>query len=223
MTKEPKVSELITMREAAQYCGRSHPRMNRYAQSGKLRAWKVGMQWLTTKKEVDRLFKSRHERWLDTFHKMTKFAKIRAHYRCENCGRPENTNVALHVLKAYHLDGDDTNWEPENLAAVCRLCDRYLQEHCHQLPLPGIEHPLHRLRQLRAYPKTSGPGSHARRSDDREPIPKLAGRAPMPGDPTIESLSQNKQVGLPCPAIRRSRAYPKTSRPGSHARRSDER
>jgi excisionase family DNA binding protein len=42
--KEPKVSELITMQEAAQYCGRSHSQVQSYARSGKLRAWKVGMQ-----------------------------------------------------------------------------------------------------------------------------------------------------------------------------------
>jgi hypothetical protein len=49
------------------------------------------MQWLTTKKEVDRLFKARHERWINFFGRMTKFAKIRAEYRCEYCGRPEDT------------------------------------------------------------------------------------------------------------------------------------
>jgi hypothetical protein len=54
MTKEPKVSELITMREAAQYCGRSHSQEQSYARSGQFRAWKVGMQWLTTEKELDR-------------------------------------------------------------------------------------------------------------------------------------------------------------------------
>jgi excisionase family DNA binding protein len=149
VAKEPKVSELITMRQAARYCGRSHRRVTSYARSGRLRAWKVGMQWLTTKKEVDRLFKARHERWINFFGRMTKFAKIRAEYRCEYCGRPENTNVGLHILRAYHLDGDDTNWEPENLAAVCWLCYWYLQEHCDQLALPGVEHPLDRLRRLR--------------------------------------------------------------------------
>jgi len=165
MTEEPKVSELITMREAARYCRRSQGHIKSYARSGKLRAWKVGMQWLTTKKELDRLFQARHERWVNFFGQMTKFAKIRADYRCEYCGRLEDTSVKCHALTVYYLDGDDRNWEPENLAAVCWLCYWYLQEHCHQLPLPGIEHPLDRLRQLRAYPKTSGPGSHARRSD----------------------------------------------------------
>ena len=147
--KEPKVSELITMSEAAKYCGRSHGRVKSYAQSGRLRAWKVGMQWLTTKKEVDRLFKSRHATWLNFFRRMTKFAKIRAEYRCEYCGRPENTHVGSHVLRAYHLDGDNQNWEPENLVAICWSCYWYLQKHCFQLALPGIEHPLDRLRRLR--------------------------------------------------------------------------
>ena len=147
MAKEPKVSELITMREAARYCGRSHGHIKSYAQSGKLRAWKVGMQWLTTKKEVDRLFQARHEEWLNFFGKMSRFAKIRADYRCEYCGRPENTNVGCYSLTVYYLDGDDRNWEPENL--VCWRCYWYLQKHCFQLPLPGIEHPLDRLRRLR--------------------------------------------------------------------------
>ena len=150
ITKEPKVSELMTMREAASYCGRSHSRMNRYVKSGRLRAWKVGMQWLTTKKEVDRLFKARHKRWLNTFRKMTRFAKIRAGDRCEHCRRPENADSGLHALTVYHLDGDDTNWEPENLAAICWLCYWYLQKHSDQLALPGIEHPLDRLKRLRS-------------------------------------------------------------------------
>jgi excisionase family DNA binding protein len=104
MTKEPKVSELITMREAAKYCGRSHSRMRSYVRSGKLRAWKVGKQWLTTKKAVGRLFQARHERWVNFFGQMTRFAKIRADYRCEYCGRPENTNVGVHILRACLLD-----------------------------------------------------------------------------------------------------------------------
>ena len=149
MAEEPKVSELITMREAARYCGRSRVRMRSYARSGKLRAWKVGAQWLTTKKEIDRLFQARHERWVNFFGRMSKFAKIRAEYRCEYCGRLEDTSVGLHVLRAYHLDGDETNWEPENLAAVCWLCYWHLQKHSDQLTLPGIEHPLDRLRRLR--------------------------------------------------------------------------
>ena len=150
MTKEPKVSELITMQEAAQYCGRSRSRVKWFAQSGKLKAWKVGMQWLTTKKEVDRYFRARYtERWLNLSKRMTRFAKVRAQYRCEHCGRLEGSRVQCHVLTVYHLDGDDENWEPENLAAVCWLCYWHLQKHRDQLPLPGIEHPLDRLRQLR--------------------------------------------------------------------------
>jgi excisionase family DNA binding protein len=108
-SEEPKVSELITTREAGRYCGRSHGRLRAYVQSGRLKAWKVGKQWLTTRKEVDRLFQARHERWINFFGRMTKFAKIRADYRCEYCGRPEDTNAGLHVLRAYHLDGDDKN------------------------------------------------------------------------------------------------------------------
>jgi hypothetical protein len=149
VTKEPKVSELITLRQAAKYCGRSPARMNWYARSGKLRAWKVGQLWLTTRKEIDRLFEARHETWLNTFRRMARFAKIRAGDRCEYCGRPEGSKVRCHVLTIVHLDGDDTNLEPENLAAVCWLCYWYLEKHCHQLPLPGIEHPLDRLRRLR--------------------------------------------------------------------------
>ena len=151
MTKEPKVSELITMRQAAQYCGRSHSQVQSYARSGQLGAWKVGMQWLTTEKELDRYFKSRnsHREWLNHCQKMTRFAKIRAGHRCEHCGRPEGFKIRCHILTAYHLDGDDTNWEPENLAAVCWLCYWHLQKHADQLALPGLQHPLDRLRQLR--------------------------------------------------------------------------
>ena len=150
MTKEPQVSELITMPEAAQYCGRSRSQVQWYARSGKLKAWKVGKQWLTTKKELDRYFRARYnEKWLNPFKRMTRFAKIRADYRCEYCGRPESANVGCHGLTIYRLDGDDINWEPENLVAVCWRCYWYLQKHCDQLALPGIEHPLDRLRQLR--------------------------------------------------------------------------
>jgi hypothetical protein len=35
------------------------------------------------------------------------------------------------------------------LTAVCWRCYWYLHEHRQQLPLPGLEHPLDRLRQLR--------------------------------------------------------------------------
>ena len=104
MTKEPKVSELITMRQAARYCGRSHGRVKSYAQSGRLRAWKVGMQWLTTKKEVDHFFKTRNERWLNLFQRMVKFAKTRAEYRCEYCGRPEGSKVQCHGLTVYYYE-----------------------------------------------------------------------------------------------------------------------
>jgi excisionase family DNA binding protein len=151
VTKEPKVSELITMREAAQYCGRSHAQVQHYARSGRLRAWKVGMQWLTTKKEIDRYFEARYsrKRWLNFFHRMTKFAKIRAGHRCEHCGRPEGFKIRCHILTVYHLDGDDTNWEPENLAAVCWLCYWHLEKQRDQLALPGMDHPLDRLRRLR--------------------------------------------------------------------------
>jgi hypothetical protein len=124
------------------------------------------MQWLTTKKEIDRYFEARHsrKRWLNFFNRMLKFAKIRAGHRCEHCGRPEGFKIRCHILTVCHLDGDDTNWEPENLAAVCWLCYWRLEKHRDQLALPGLDHPLDRLRRLRTHPQTSGPGSHAQRS-----------------------------------------------------------
>ena len=94
-------------------------------------------------------FKTRNERWLNLYQRMTQFAKTRAEYRCEYCGRPEDTSVGCHGLTVYYLDGDDRNWEPENLCAVCWRCYWYLQERCHQLALPGMEHPLDRLRRVR--------------------------------------------------------------------------
>jgi excisionase family DNA binding protein len=170
MTEEPKVSELITMQEAARYCGRSHPQVLWYVRSGRLKAWKVGMQWLTTEKEVDRYFKSRNSRgeWLNQRQKMTKFARIRAGYRCEHCGRAEGSQLRCQVLTVRHLDGDETNWEPENLMAVCWPCYWSLQEHfshrhserlketkpCHSEQLKGAK-PRHSERLRGAKPRHS--------------------------------------------------------------------
>ena len=62
MTEEPKASELITLKEAAEYSGFSYRYLVNLAGKGRLKAVKMGMQWFTTRKDVDRYIASRKKR-----------------------------------------------------------------------------------------------------------------------------------------------------------------
>jgi excisionase family DNA binding protein len=62
MAENLKASELITLKEAAEYSGLSYAYLRRIARTGRLEARKVGMQWLTTREAVDRYVASRKKR-----------------------------------------------------------------------------------------------------------------------------------------------------------------
>jgi excisionase family DNA binding protein len=55
----PPADQLITLDEAAAYCGLSYSYLGQIAQKGRLRAWKLGMQWFTTRQHVDAYIQSR--------------------------------------------------------------------------------------------------------------------------------------------------------------------
>jgi excisionase family DNA binding protein len=62
MAEEFEASGLITLKEAAEYSGLSYAYLRRIARTGRLKARKVGMQWLTTRDAVDRYIASRQQR-----------------------------------------------------------------------------------------------------------------------------------------------------------------
>ncbi len=62
MAEDLKASELITLKEAAEYSGLSYAYLRKIARTGRLKAQKVGMQWLTTREAVDQYIASRQKR-----------------------------------------------------------------------------------------------------------------------------------------------------------------
>ena len=62
MGEEPKASELITLKEAAEYSGLSHDYLIKLANRGRLKAQRYGRFWLTTRQAVDEYLASRQKR-----------------------------------------------------------------------------------------------------------------------------------------------------------------
>lgn len=54
------IGELISLQDAAEYAGLSRDTLHNYARLGRLRAKKIGWQWLTTRAAVDAYLLSRH-------------------------------------------------------------------------------------------------------------------------------------------------------------------
>lgn len=54
------IGELITLQEAADYCGLSKHSLQTYIRHGRLKALKRGWMWFTTKAAVDEYLLSRH-------------------------------------------------------------------------------------------------------------------------------------------------------------------
>ncbi|HEX9439382.1 MAG TPA: helix-turn-helix domain-containing protein, partial [Roseiflexaceae bacterium] len=50
----------ISLQDAAEYAGLSRDTLHNYARLGRLRAKKIGWQWLTTRAAVDAYLLSRH-------------------------------------------------------------------------------------------------------------------------------------------------------------------
>ena len=59
MAEELKASELMTLKEAAEYCGLSVAFLRELAGKGRLKAWKLANAWVTTKAYVDEYLASR--------------------------------------------------------------------------------------------------------------------------------------------------------------------
>jgi excisionase family DNA binding protein len=57
--EEPRASELITLKEAAEYSGLSYAYLRQIAQSGRLKARKIGNVWVTTSADVDEYIRTR--------------------------------------------------------------------------------------------------------------------------------------------------------------------
>ena len=53
------VGELISLREAAEYAGLTHDSLQGYIRRGRLKAKKLGSQWVTTHAAVDEYLQSR--------------------------------------------------------------------------------------------------------------------------------------------------------------------
>jgi excisionase family DNA binding protein len=54
------VGDLITLQQAAEYCGLAKSSLHNYAKQGRLRAKKVGLYWVTTRAAIDQYLQSRH-------------------------------------------------------------------------------------------------------------------------------------------------------------------
>ncbi len=52
--------------------------------------------------------------------------KAQHNHCCERCGHP-NDRLTGHVLTVHHLDGDKSNCEDWNLAALCQRCHLHIQ------------------------------------------------------------------------------------------------
>ncbi|MBU0491028.1 MAG: helix-turn-helix domain-containing protein [Chloroflexi bacterium] len=59
--QEPSLSELLTLKEAAEYSGLSDYYLRDIAQSGRLRAYKIGHFWVTTRQAIDEYIATRRE------------------------------------------------------------------------------------------------------------------------------------------------------------------
>lgn len=53
------ISELISLKDASIFCGLSPDHLRRLAEQGKLRAQKIGRNWVTTKEAVEEYIKNR--------------------------------------------------------------------------------------------------------------------------------------------------------------------
>jgi excisionase family DNA binding protein len=62
MAENLKASQLITLKEAAEYSGFNRAYLAQLAKKGRLKATKYGNVWLTTKEAVDEYIQSRKKR-----------------------------------------------------------------------------------------------------------------------------------------------------------------
>ena len=62
MAKKPKITDLLTLSQAAKAYGYSSDYLRRLAEKGRLKADKLGSQWLTTSGDVEAFLVSREKR-----------------------------------------------------------------------------------------------------------------------------------------------------------------
>lgn len=62
MAKKPKITDLLTLAQAAKAYGYSSDYLRRLAEKGRLKADKLGSQWLTTSDDVEAFLVSREKR-----------------------------------------------------------------------------------------------------------------------------------------------------------------
>jgi excisionase family DNA binding protein len=55
------VGELMTLQQAAEYAGITKEALRNYVRRGRLKARKLGSQWVTTRAAIDEYLVSRHE------------------------------------------------------------------------------------------------------------------------------------------------------------------
>ena len=59
-------------------------------------------------------------------HKLKEECRKKANYKCQNCDKTQEQNKKEtgEILSVHHIDGDDTNNNPENLKVLCKSCHR---------------------------------------------------------------------------------------------------
>ena len=62
----------------------------------------------------------------DNWKSIAEAVKVKAGRKCERCSHPDHLPSG-HVLTVHHLDGDKSNCEGWNLAALCQRCHLHIQ------------------------------------------------------------------------------------------------
>lgn len=63
----------------------------------------------------------------DNWSEIAKRIKNAAKWKCERCDHPHDTE-SWHILTVHHLDGNKSNCEDWNLAALCQRCHLQIQQ-----------------------------------------------------------------------------------------------
>ena len=136
---DPRMSEVITLAEAAAYAAISRTSLRVALIRGEMEGLKVAQTWFTTRAAVDAYYKGRQSDWLNKRRRMEKGAKIRAGWQCARCGEVKGE----WDLSIWYKDGDETNYSRQNMLPICYLCYTYVKRHYHpqQMTLPGLDLP----------------------------------------------------------------------------------
>jgi len=64
-------------------------------------------------------------KYTKTVHKLKEEIRKRDNYTCQDCGIIQDVLKGWYKkLDVHHIDGDDTNNDPENMISLCRNCHR---------------------------------------------------------------------------------------------------